>query len=108
MDLSTRKQALEARRAELTGHLSKVEHTLDAPMPKDWEDRASERQGDEVLESLGNAELDELRRIDAALERIKAGTYGICAACGERISDARLDLLPAAPLCKTCAGAAAG
>ncbi|UWQ59544.1 TraR/DksA family transcriptional regulator [Leisingera caerulea] len=108
MDLSTRKQALEARRAELTGHLSEVEHTLDAPMPKDWEDRASERQGDEVLESLGNAELDELRRIDAALGRIKAGTYGICASCGEMISDARLDLLPAAPLCKTCAAEGAG
>ncbi|EDZ47788.1 TraR/DksA family transcriptional regulator [Leisingera daeponensis] len=108
MDLSTRKQALEARRAELTGHLSEVEHTLDAPMPKDWEDRASERQGDEVLESLGKAELDELRRIDAALARIKAGTYGICASCGERISDARLDLLPAAPLCKICAAEEAG
>ncbi len=42
--------------------------------PKDWEDRSSERQGDEVLESLGQAELGEVRRIDAALGRITAGT----------------------------------
>ncbi|KIC14805.1 TraR/DksA family transcriptional regulator [Leisingera sp. ANG-Vp] len=103
MDLSTRKQALEARRAELTGHLSAVEQALDAPMPKDWEDRSSERQGDEVLESLGLAEQDELRRIDAALARVREGSYGICAGCGALISDARLDLLPATPFCRTCA-----
>jgi len=103
MDLSTRKQALEARRAELTGHLSAVEHALDAPMPKDWEDRSSERQGDEVLETLGLAEQDELRRIDAALARLREGSYGTCAGCGSLISDARLDLLPATPFCKACA-----
>lgn len=108
MDLSTRKQALEARRAELTGHLTQVEHRLDAPKPKDWEDRASERQDDEVLESLGKAELDELRRIDAALARIRAGTYGTCARCGDPIAEARLDLLPATPFCQACATARPG
>ncbi|OED48255.1 dimethylmenaquinone methyltransferase [Rhodobacteraceae bacterium (ex Bugula neritina AB1)] len=108
MDLTSRKQALETRRAELIAHLNMVEHSLDAPMPQDWEDRATERQGDEVLESLGKAEQDELRRIGAALERMRAGTYGICTACGVQVSAARLDLLPAAAFCKSCAGVAAG
>ncbi|QGX97736.1 TraR/DksA family transcriptional regulator [Roseovarius faecimaris] len=103
MDITAKKQSLEARRAELTAHLSDVEHSLDEAPPKDWEDRASERQGDEVLESLGHVEMAELRRIDAALERIEAGTYGECQKCGEDISEERLDLLPDTPFCKNCA-----
>jgi RNA polymerase-binding transcription factor DksA len=103
MDVATQKQLLLTRRAELAGHLIEVEHALDEMPSKDWEDRSSERQGDEVLESLGHAELDELRRIDAALNRIEADEYGHCQKCGNVISDARLDLLPDTPFCKNCA-----
>jgi RNA polymerase-binding transcription factor DksA len=103
MDISTREATLRQRRAELTQHLAIVEQTLDEPASKDWEDRSSERQGDEVLESLGEVELAEVRRIDAALGRIGAGTYGACQTCGQDISAARLDLLPATPFCKKCA-----
>lgn len=103
MDFEVQKRALEERRKVLTAHLTKVEDTLDETPSKDWEDRSSERQGDEVLEALGNAELAELRRIDAALTRFDDGSYGTCQKCGEAISDARLELLPDAPLCKNCA-----
>ncbi len=103
MDITTQEQALRARRAELTAHLEKVEDQLDETPSKDWEDRSVERQGDEVLEALGLSELNELKRIDAALARIAAGTYGECLQCGEPISEARLALLPDAALCKTCA-----
>ncbi len=98
-----RQKELEARRKALLGHLVGVEEALDAPLPKDWEDRSSERQGDEVLESLGKAELEELRQVDAALARLKEGSYGFCQICGDAISEERLDLLPATPFCKTCA-----
>lgn len=97
------KTHLTKRRAELLAELSHIEHDLDKPMPKDWEDAASERQGDEVLEALGQHDQGELRQIDAALGRIEAGTYGQCVKCGEDISDARLAVLPATPFCKTCA-----
>ena len=103
MDITMREAALRARRAALTRHMAVVEQTLDETPPADWEDRASERQGDEVLESLGQADLAEVRRIDAALARVGAGTYGTCQSCGEAISAARLDLLPDTPFCKTCA-----
>ncbi|MCR9109896.1 TraR/DksA family transcriptional regulator [Marivita sp. XM-24bin2] len=103
MDLTEQKTLLLKRRAELTEDLSEIEDKLDDPMPKDWEDRASERQGDEVLEALGNADLDELRRIDAALARIDDNSYGICAKCGDPISDERLRAVPTAALCKNCA-----
>ncbi|SHG90592.1 TraR/DksA family transcriptional regulator [Marivita hallyeonensis] len=97
------KDILLKRRAELAGDLLEIEDKLDDPMPKDWEDRASERQGDEVLEALGNVELEELRKIDAALARIEEGTYGICPKCGETISDERLVAVPEAALCRRCA-----
>jgi RNA polymerase-binding transcription factor DksA len=103
MDLTTQKQTLLTRRAELTAHLTKVDDQLDETPSKDWEDRSSERQGDEVLEALGHAELNELKRIDAALDRVEAGTYGACLKCGEPISDARLELLPDTVFCKSCA-----
>jgi RNA polymerase-binding transcription factor DksA len=103
MDITTQKQALLTRRAELTAHLTKVDDQLDETPSKDWEDRSSERQGDEVLEALGQAELNELHRINAALARIKSGSYGVCLKCGDRISDTRLELLPDTLLCKVCA-----
>ena len=99
------KDILLKRRAELIGEMEEIEDKLDDEPPKDWEDRASERQGDEVLEAMGQHDLDELRQIDAALARIADGTYGICVRCGEAISSERLEVLPQTPLCKLCAAA---
>lgn len=103
MEIEQRKARLLARRAVLLGDLDDIEEALDAPKPQDWEDRASERQGDEVLESLGLADQHEVKRINAALERVEAGTYGICVRCGDQISEDRLDIVPDTPLCRTCA-----
>ena len=94
---------LEKRRAELLGEIERIEDQLDDPAPKDWEDRASERQGDEVLGALGRHDREELRAIEAALGRIEDGTYGTCARCGAEISAERLAAVPWAALCRTCA-----
>lgn len=45
---------------------------------------------------------DEIQKVEEALERIEAGTYGKCVACGARIPAARLRLLPEATLCVHC------
>jgi RNA polymerase-binding transcription factor DksA len=45
----------------------------------------------------------ELRALDAAAERLAAGTYGTCARCGAPIAAERLDALPAATRCIRCA-----
>jgi len=44
-----------------------------------------------------------LRRIDQALARLDAGTYGECAICGEGIAPKRLTLDPAVATCLECA-----
>ena len=103
MDTQAQKRRLLERRDELNARLENVEKELDQPATTDWEDRSSERQGDEVLEALGQVEMNELRRIDAALDRIENGSYGSCQKCGNEISEARLELLPDTPLCKDCA-----
>ena len=103
MDFTRQKTSLLERREALTAHLNAVEHALDETPSKDWEDRASERQGDEVLEVLGLKEMAELRRIDAALARIEAGSYGICQMCGESIAEPRLEFVPDTPFCTACA-----
>lgn len=47
-----------------------------------------------------------LLQVDAALRRIAAGEYGICAQCDTPIVAARLQADPAAPLCLHCAARA--
>jgi DnaK suppressor protein len=44
-----------------------------------------------------------IRDIDAALERIATGEYGLCETCGNEIVIGRLRALPMAELCIDCA-----
>ncbi len=101
--IDKRRDRLTARLAELDGRLHRIEGALDAPVSPDWEDAAVEREGDEVLETLGRSGEAELRMIRAALERMERDTYGICQSCGAPVAAARLDLLPETPLCGPCA-----
>jgi RNA polymerase-binding protein DksA len=43
-----------------------------------------------------------LKAIEAALERIEHGDYGLCVECGDLISEKRLEAVPAAELCINC------
>jgi RNA polymerase-binding transcription factor DksA len=45
----------------------------------------------------------ELRDIDLALERVRDGTYGVCAHCGKPIAPERLAARPSAAMCIDCA-----
>ncbi len=58
-----------------------------------------ERELDMTLEENERVELEEVR---AALERMDAGTYGVCARCGTEIPEGRLEAVPTASLCMTC------
>jgi RNA polymerase-binding transcription factor DksA len=53
--------------------------------------------------SQASALLDQSRsglaEVDAALERIRTGSYGICAVCGEPIAEGRLEARPWTPFC---------
>lgn len=98
-----RKAQMRQRLAVLKGRLSGISTELVAEHSSDSEDLAIEREGDEVLESIGNAGLLEIRRIEAALARIELGDYGLCVTCGGSIEPERLDALPDTPFCRNCA-----
>jgi len=103
IDTKTRKKQLVKLLTDLNRQLHTIEDTLEQPVSCDSEDRATEREEDEVLERLGNSGLKEVQMIKAALVRIENETYGKCSKCGEAISKLRLDLLPFTPLCRNCA-----
>jgi DnaK suppressor protein len=48
----------------------------------------------------------QLTEVEAAAERLAAGTYGVCEQCGQLISTARLQARPTARTCIECASAA--
>jgi RNA polymerase-binding transcription factor DksA len=101
--ISARKDQLEARLAALTERLGVIDAELLSHDDKDWSELATQREGDEVLETIGLGAQEEIRAINAALQRIEDGEYGFCQKCGAPISEARLDLLPFTPFCKDCA-----
>ena len=101
--LSQRKQQLQARLDDLQSRLVTIDTELDSHQSKDWEDLATEREADEVLEAMGQSGQQEIRQIKAALGRIASGEYGVCATCGDPISDERLNVLPYTPFCRNCA-----
>jgi RNA polymerase-binding protein DksA len=48
----------------------------------------------ELQEGLEEGVLETLRQIDAALQRIEDGTYGVCEVCGKPIGEERLRAIP--------------
>lgn len=56
----------------------------------------------DVLYNLGEVQRRKLLDIDAALERIERGAYGICARCEEEIAPQRMAVRPFSRYCIDC------
>jgi DnaK suppressor protein len=65
-------------------------------------DEASETSEQETMLTLQHSAERTLAEVNAALARIQAGTYGICANCGKQINPARLEARPFSTLCIDC------
>ena len=103
LDTQKIKAELEERLNVLSDRVDDIEGDLREPADPDFAEQATEAEGDEVLEGLENSALLEISQIKAALERIKAGTYGECATCGEPVGEKRLAAIPHAAQCISCA-----
>lgn len=104
-DIAAIRSDLERRLHTLSRRVDRISDDLRRAADRDWQERAIELQNDDVLEGLDDASRAEAAAIQAALRRIDAGTYGQCARCGRAIGDARLQALPFATTCVTCANA---
>jgi RNA polymerase-binding transcription factor len=55
------------------------------------------------IEALAGSLTDTLKEVEAALEKLDDGDYGRCESCGGEIGEARLEAMPQAKLCISCA-----
>lgn len=103
-DLQYFKSKLEALQKTVSERINVIDKDIrHEGMSADWAEQATERENDEVLESLGNSSEQELMMIKRALKRIEEGDYFYCIECGEEIPAARLELLPFTTHCVNCA-----
>ncbi len=91
----------DALRRALSGDLSLL-NELREQTSGDVIDFALDSAQDEMNSQLAEVESRELARIDLALERMRAGQYGVCDGCDSNIPLARLQALPYATLCINC------
>jgi len=70
--------------------------------PNELEEWAQEEKDRDILIRLERREKAELGKIENALSRLEASSFGICGKCGKPIPKARLEEVPTAFLCRTC------
>jgi DnaK suppressor protein len=97
---------LEDRRRQVTAGLTELMREVRARSDKsrvtDGQDGADVELRDDLDLALLQMRGETLARIDAALRRLEAGTYGVCGDCDQHISSERLQALPFAARCRTC------
>ena len=76
-----------------------TDQTQNFPDPTDRASMESERNFELRIR---DRERKLISKIKDALDRLEAGTYGICEECGENISDERLEARPVTTLCIDC------
>jgi RNA polymerase-binding protein DksA len=103
-------QEVEQIRARLLQHKAELqkrvtsihEHARD-PLEQDSAEQAAQLGNVAVVAALESEAVQQIAEIDAALQRLEAGTYGVCVTCGEPIGEGRLKVRPAATQCRDCA-----
>jgi DnaK suppressor protein len=104
-DLSAFRQRLLHRREEILDFQQALDQSW-----RNLQERETEPQEAAQKEAISTSvsrlsarEQEELKAIDAALQRIQDGTYGKCASCAKPIKRKRLDVIPWTALCLRCA-----
>ncbi|MFO0809917.1 MAG: TraR/DksA family transcriptional regulator [Gemmataceae bacterium] len=99
-------QALSGRRTELRRRLGRELNDLGGgsagKTTGDAADAAFGSGSEEIASQLAELEAKELRQVEWAIKKIKAGTYGSCESCQAKIPVARLNALPYCTLCVNC------
>jgi DnaK suppressor protein len=95
--------ALTEQLHELENHVQKNNVEICAPEDADMSEQAVMDASDEPLEALNEAGLAQIVSIKSALARIEGGSYGVCTSCGEAIHAGRLEAMPTAAQCISCA-----
>jgi RNA polymerase-binding protein DksA len=103
IDTDNIREILLASKADLQARINRIHDHARDPLNADSAEQAAELGNVQVVAALESEAIQELADIDAALRRLTAGTYGICASCGEEINEQRLEARPACTECLDCA-----
>jgi len=103
MDLQKVEAKLNNKLKELEDRLAHVKKDMSKSHSTDSSEQAVERENDEVIEEIGIETQASISDIRSALARISEGSYGACSSCGKAINPERLDALPEAVDCVSCA-----
>ena len=87
-------EALKRSRQDASGDLSNV--------PIHMADVGTDNYERELMIELIQSGEESVRNIDAALEKIEEGHFGICEMCNKKIGRERLKAVPYAKLCIEC------
>lgn len=105
-DLAQIRRLLLDKRAAIAAsqesRLSELSDPSDKHHLADLEEMASDTAETESIFQIMGMEGSTVAQIDAALDRLDAGTFGVCEGCQETIPRARIEALPFASLCVTC------
>ena len=99
------KKRLETRQQELRRTVVRNEQdgrTADEDSAQDIADRAASSYTKEFLFSQSNNDRQLLQMVEAALSRIREGTFGECVSCGKEINTKRLEAVPWTRHCIEC------
>ncbi|MBN1569978.1 MAG: TraR/DksA family transcriptional regulator [Acidobacteria bacterium] len=103
-ELKRFKAALEQKRDAILGATGKKAHweNMEDTRHGDFVDQASDDNEVHVNLRLLQTDAKLLRAIEAAIDRIDKGNYGICTVCEGEISLARLKAVPWTSVCIAC------
>lgn len=100
--LQKRAEILKEGKAEFKKYLSgENKQLVETAMFDEGDISVVDLAEDITLKQLSNNR-DMLIKIDIALQKLEADTYGICEDCGDEISEERLKIMPFAILCRDC------
>ena len=99
--LQERTQLLQRIAEQRGGLVSRADMAADH-FDNSFQSRAQIRTERQTEFAINEHETAELGDIEAALERIQAGTYALCTDCGVGIPSARLNAYPTAKRCIVC------
>lgn len=98
-DLLRKKQELGAN---VNNELDEMREAAEGHHLADMDDLGGDAHDEETQYKIMEIESAELGQIDMALDRIAAGTFGVCEVCEKPINPERLRALPFANLCIDC------
>lgn len=94
---------LRARLADVQADIARLEDATIQPLSPKFADQVGDLEALATNESREVQQIHEAEQLVAALARIEAGHYGVCANCGADIAPARLVAQPMATRCIACA-----